>query len=415
MVIISLFLSMALILFLVNKKINIGISLLIGSMFMMFLNKRGFLDIYEVLKNTFSDYTTINLILSITFITILGYLMEKFQLMDRMVDSLEKVLRSVKITILLAPALIGTLLVTGGALMSCPVVKSLGNRLGITHDEKASINLIFRHALYFVYPLAPTLILAAQVGEFEIMDLIKLQIPMTLTIYILGYMLFVRQYEEPKIEKISGKQYMNNVMQFIVFSSPILVSLLGVVLFRLPFYISLIIGIAISVIINKIDSNRDEKYKVDENTLKVIYNGINSSMVMAIIGIMVFKNVVNSMDELYTTLEAVINTGFPIEILMLVSSAIICYPLASTQPGVAILYPLILPLAPSYEVKLLYAMFIYTSSFMFYYISPLHLCQVLTLEYFDVSIKELFNNYKIILPLTYVVMLIIYITKMFFM
>ncbi len=77
--------------------------------------------------------------------------------MDEMIESLELMLKSAKITIMVAPALIGTLLVTGGALMSCPVVNNLGDRLDISNDRRASVNLIFRHAMYFIFPFGPTL------------------------------------------------------------------------------------------------------------------------------------------------------------------------------------------------------------------------------------------------------------------
>jgi integral membrane protein (TIGR00529 family) len=409
MVVLTLIISMGAVLFLVNKKVNIGYSLMIGAVLLSLLSGRSFSYIINVFFKTFSQATTITLALTIALITVLGHLMEKYLILDRMITALEKMLRSAKATILIAPAIIGTLLVTGGALMSCPVVDKLGNRLNIPKDIRASINLIFRHALYFFFPLSPTIILAAEIGNYNLWDFVKLQFPIAIAMYILGYFFYLRKYHEPKLEKIEINQYIKAIREFILYSSPILVSLFGSLVFSLPFYISLIIGILVSIVINIYDKSRDNKYNINENVLKTIYKGFKPSMVIAIIGIMVFKNVVNDFDKLFIFLNSLLDKGIPVELLIFISCAIISFPLASTQPSIAILYPMILPLAPNPHIKLLYAMFIYVSGFMFYYISPLHMCQVLTLEYFEVKIKDLYKNYIYILPLTYLVMVAIYV------
>ena len=168
---------------------------------------------------SFTDSDTLSLALTIGLISILGYLMEKYLILDRMIYSLENILRSSKATILISPAIIGTLLVTGGALMSCPVVDGLGNRLDIKKDKRAAINLIFRHALYFIFPLSPALILASNLGDFNIIDFIKLQFPIAIAMYIAGYFLYLRGYNSPKIEKISFKKYLISILEFILYNT----------------------------------------------------------------------------------------------------------------------------------------------------------------------------------------------------
>ncbi len=412
MVIVTLIISMSIILLLVNKKVNIGYSLMIGASLLSLLNGRNLTYILSSFINTLNEPTTLSLAFTITLITILGHLMEKYLILDRMVSSLENMVKSAKITIMLAPAIIGTLLVTGGALMSCPVVDTLGNKLNISNDKKASINLIFRHALYFIFPLSPTIILSAEIGNYSVWDFAKLQFPITIAMYVFGYFFIVKNYSDLSHDKSGIHEYIISIKDFILYSSPILISLLGSILLGLPFYITLLFGIICSFAINIYDKSKDDKYNTKESFFITVYKGIKPSMVIAIIGIMFFKNIVNDMDEIYNMLSLLLDKGIPIEILIIIASGLISFSLASIQPGIAILYPMILPLAPNYSIMLLYAMFIYTSCFMFYYISPLHLCQVLTLEYFDVKLKNLYRNYIFILPLIYLVMLIIYFLKL---
>jgi len=243
-------------------------------------------------------------------------------------------------------------------------------------------------------------------------DFVKLQLPIALAMYIFGYIFLLKKCINPRIEKMNVKQYLKTIYEFVFYSSPILISLIGVLILNLPFYVSLILGILLSISINIYDKNHDAKFKINESTFKTIIKGIKPSMIIAVLGIMFFKNIVNDINEIFTFLHSLLDMGVPLEMLILIASGIISFPLASIQPSIAILYPMILPLAPNYHVKLLYAMLIYTSSFIFYFISPLHMCQVLTLEYFDVKIKDLYKNYIYVLPLIYLVMIAVYIMNM---
>ncbi|MDF2547399.1 MAG: hypothetical protein K0R93_2297 [Anaerosolibacter sp.] len=408
MIVLTLLLSMGLTLFLVSRKVNMGLSLAIGAVLLALLNGKNFQYLIQLILRTFGEYTTLTLALTIALITILGNLMEKYMLLDRMIEVLERMLRSAKATILLAPAIIGTLLVTGGALMSCPVVGSLGKRLELPGDKMASINLIFRHALYFVFPLSTTILLATQLGGFSVWDFIKLQLPMALVMYVAGYFLYLKGRPDPQIEAMPWGDYFKSMMLFLYYGSPILISLLGVVAFQLSFHVSLVFGILISIGIHLIDERKDPKYHVEESLWMTLYKGIKPSMIVVILGIMIFKNVVNDLDGIYVYLNSLLEKGIPMELIIFIACAAISFPLGSTQPGIAILFPMILPLAPDYHTKLLYAMFVYTTSFMFYYISPIHLCQVLTLEYFQVKLKDLYRNYIYILPATYGAMILVY-------
>lgn len=412
MVVVALFASLALILFLVSKKVNVGYSLIMGAILLALLNGKSIYYILKTLLKTLLEYTTVSITLTILFIGILGHIMDKYYILDRMIITLEKLLGSAKFTILISPAIIGTLLVTGGALISCPIVDKLGDRLNIPNDKKAAINLIFRHALYFIFPMAPAMILAIELGNFNMWDLSKLQLPIALVMYFLGYFFYLRKCKSPAIQKTNAKEYLQTICLFILYASPIIISLLVVIIFNFPFYISLIFGILSCILIHLYDTKQDKKHSVKENLFQALYEGIKPDMAITIIGIMIFKNIVENINEIYVLISSLLHKGIPIELLILLACFMLSFPIASIQPSIAVLFPIILPLAPNNDIKLLYAMFIYTTGFVFYYISPVHLCQVLTLEYFEVEIKDLYKNYIYILPLIFFIMLILYLTAL---
>jgi len=410
MIVVQFLFSIIVVLILVSRKVNIGLAMVVGGLILGLLTGLNVMDIGKVAFTSLLDPVAVNLALTIMMITILGELMERYKLMDEMIESLELMLKSAKITIMVAPALIGTLLVTGGALMSCPVVNNLGDRLDISNDRRASVNLIFRHAMYFIFPFGPTLVLAAQLAEVNVRDLILIQMPVAIGMYVLGYFLYLKKSMESNKNKDSIDIDLKQVIQsFTISSAPIWVSFSGVLFFNMAFYYSLGIGILTALLIHYGKGLKKAHSIVDVSLYKLIYQGIKPKMVVAVLGIMFFKNIVNSTNGLHVFLKNLVDSGLPIELIIIVACALISYPLASTQPSVAILYPMILPLAPTYELRLLYAMFIYVSAFVFYYISPLHMCQVLTLEYFDVRLKSLYKNYALLLPAVYIIMVVVYV------
>lgn len=415
MFIIKLIVTMVIILVSVSKKLNIGLSLLLGSLSFILLNGATPLMFFKVIWATLMEFESVNLALAIGFITILGYLMDQYQLMNRMIISLESILGSVKATIVLAPALIGTLLVSGGALMSCPVINSLGDKINMSNVHRAASNLVFRHALYFVFPLSTTMIIAAQIGGYDLFEFIKIQFPMAIVFCLLGYFFYVRPYASNHLSQTSEQvdamfiRTSNPLIQlinFILYASPIIVSLLATLVFKLPFSLACVLGIIDSILIHQLDRGK----KADDEPLWLsLKKGLKPLMILSVFGIMVFKNTLSAFPELYSQMGDIVELGIPIEVIIILCTAILSFTLASIQPSIAILYPLILPMAVDDHMKLRLAMFIYTSGFVFYYISPLHLCQVLTVEYFGIDTKALYKQYKLILPAVYVTMLAVYV------
>ena len=398
MVIIKLLVVIALLMVLLTKKVNMALSLLISSVALLLINGRGPSAFAGAVAQTFTESATYTLALTILFIGILGYLMNTYGMLDRMVESLERLVRSAKVTIMLAPTLIGLLLVTGGALMSCPIVDTLGQRLGLPNEKRAAINMIFRHGLYFAYPLSTTIIFAAQLGGFGVMDMIKIQFPVTIVMYILGYIFFLRGVADVKAPKLSPREFGASLGSFLLNSSPIIISI-AVAAFGVPFEWAMPFGIAACVIINLVTSQKSLKGKKAQNPFVLIFKGINWQMLLIIAGIMLFKNSIGQVPEINEFIVYLVGRGVPMEIVILVTCVLVTFPTGNMQPSFAVVFPFILPLNPSLGQLLLYSYVLYGLGFLAYYTSPLHMCQVLSVDYFKTTVSSLMRQYRVILPL----------------
>ncbi len=122
---------------------------------------------------------------------------------------------------------------------------------------------------------------------------------------------------------------------------------------------------------------------------------------------MIFKNFIENIPELKLLLEQVINLGIPLEIVIIIMTVLAGYVAANLTVVTGLLYPLILPLV-SPEQVLPTAALIYTLGYCSYFISPIHLCQALTNEYFQVEMKDLYKEYKITVPVMFLASLFTY-------
>ncbi|MGI5912839.1 MAG: DUF401 family protein, partial [Syntrophomonadaceae bacterium] len=86
-----------------------------------------------------------------------------------------------------------------------------------------------------------------------------------------------------------------------------------------------------------------------------------------------------------------------LEGILLIIPLIMGYILANPQALIGMLFPILLPLV-SPEQVLSTAALINVVGFVTYFISPLHLCQALTNEYFCISSMNLYKEYYITVP-----------------
>ena len=93
--------------------------------------------------------------------------------------------------------------VLGGAAVSAPLVDKLGDGLDLSPDTKAAINLVFRHGMFFIFPLSPTMILVANLIGVSVGTLISKLWVYGVGFWIAGYWLFLRNTGQPKTVEAS--------------------------------------------------------------------------------------------------------------------------------------------------------------------------------------------------------------------
>jgi hypothetical protein len=177
----------------------------------------------------------------------------------------------------------------------------------------------------------------------------------------------------------------------------------GIVLnlaFGMPFYLALVPGIGIVYFLAQKDK---------EGFLKGIGRGINWNMIYAVAGIMCLQGFIKEMPAIAMYINTLLESGMDMRILIILSTAVMGLLTANSTAVVGMFLPMFLPLASDVYTKAYITSLIFASSFLFYYISPMHLCRIFTAEYFGVKLKDLYLEYRIYWPVITLATIILYI------
>ncbi|MEM1545196.1 MAG: DUF401 family protein [Candidatus Methanomethylicia archaeon] len=372
-----LLLSMIIVIVLSYRQVNIGLSAIVGAAILCF-SFLPFFDALMLLFKSIIDLRTIEVTLTVTFITILGFLMQKLNIISRLMNGLKSILGDIRLIMIIGPALLGMLPTYGGALFSAPIVDIAGSHVNINSRMKTFINVWFRHVIFFIYPLTPAIVMISGLTGISILSIIMYMAPIFIISIVLGYMFSMRGIKRFRIDRSK-----NMFKDFLVCTSPILIVVLLTFLLNIPRYLPVLAGIIISLIIGRGGIN-DLKH--------VIFRCGLQNFILATLGLMVFSITISSLNVSISIAKALSILGIPEYVIGIVLPIIIGFITGSPLTSIGLSIPIVqgITTLTSANVSLIYA-----GSVLGYLASPLHLCLVLSSEYYKVKLTD---TYTYIVP-----------------
>lgn len=376
-------------------KLKLSYTLLITSFILGVLSGTGVEAIGLSFINVFYESSSRNTLLTVMMVSILGGLMKHYNILDKIVETIFLLIRDKKKILMIIPAIIGVLIIPGGALLSAPFINNIGEEMKIHPQRRAAINVVFRHMALFLLPYSTgLLIISATLPDINIFRLIMLNLFFVIPTSIIGYFLFIKDI---KIEKPFDRKNMGtNLYNLALLTSPIYICVIINAITGLPFYLTLLA----SILIVYLQGNR-------EDFLKIFVKSINFNTVITIVAVLFMKEIILRMDGLFMIFENLfINSSSMISILMifLISSIFLGIVTGNQSASLAIILPMISKLNISAEATYLYAYYAFVCTFLGYFFSPIHLCQVFTLQVMNVSALDFYKEYRLYAPLTILVL-----------
>ncbi|MCS7112611.1 MAG: DUF401 family protein [Nitrososphaerota archaeon] len=362
---------------LVARRVNYGLALITGAITIALVSAMKPTTFLETIISTMADLETLELASIVALIQILAIYMSESGMIEQLIDSIRKLL-SAKVTLAILPAIMGSLPMPGGALLSAPMIEDTAGKLGLDSDEKSFVNVWFRHWNFFVYPLSSAIILASTLSGVSLHELIAVQIPIVLLYVGIGYIASLYRITNLK-EGGMDQQSRKLIHRILLNISPIAVAV-TLTIVGLNMVLALAIAIAYTILVTRISFERAWK------ALKKV----NISLPLAIPGVMIFRYTLNRSGLIEAALPYLTSTYLPPVAVALAVAWIVGLATAMPSAGIALVIPIASAIIGDMSAST--ASSVYISIIFSYLVSPLHLCLVLTVGYYRSNIHSVYKK-----------------------
>lgn len=388
------------ILLLIRKKVNFGVSLILGSLIVGVFSLQIIspVDIPKAMieatiysferQQIFTE--TIELALLMTLIYVLAKSMQETGAIGRLIDGL-RTFFSKGGTLAVIPAVYGLMPVPGGALFSAPLIDKEGDKYTLKNNQKNFLNIWFRHVWFPIYPISSAMILICSVkfSGVPIQNLILANLPAFLGVIVIGY-IFLRRLTRhvPQETQNVTKDYHG-----LIYILPPVIPLLfyPLKLVGLSETRCFLVGVSLSLLVLYFLVDIDVKRYTG-----VLKKSLTGNLAIAIFGIMILREMIRISEMHVLITETMQNLAFPALLIIILIPLLLGTLTGYNLGAVALSYPLVDPFFSFTGMQLLgLTSLIFMSSLIGYLVSPIHLCNVLSSEYLKTDTTRM---YKMLLP-----------------
>ncbi len=390
-------------------KIPLGFSILLGAAALTAWSGTG----WDGLRYQLETLSVPHNYLLLVAIFLLLFFTEALKVTGRMgrtMKALKDRFSSMKFLMGGMPALVGLLPMPGGALFSAPMVDSVDVGNQISPSRKAAINYWFRHVWEYWWPLYPGVLLAVKYAGIPAGVFYLIQMPFTVAAIAGGYFFLLRKIKT-RNHCLSGAIRLDRgavAATLVPIGVIVALSMTGSMLLPkwgltgdLPSLCSMIAGLSVALALVFL---KDGSAFV--RAIGMVREKSTWYMMALVLGIQMFSAILkcpldgNSTHTLvYQMQTEFMNLGIPL-ILVMAAIPFISGAVTGVAFGfVGASFPIVFALlgqSPAFNVVVATTTFAYGCGYFGMILSPMHVCLVVTNEYFK---TKLYSSYSyIIMP-----------------
>lgn len=380
---------------LTKKKIPIAYSIITSAFVMILISGLGINSIGDIFRATLLDPKKIGQYATVVEIGVLGVLLKKYDFIQIIIDKLNRVVPNKKLQLMFVPALIGLLVVPGGAIISAPFIDKIGDELDIEKSRRAVINLIYRHISMHIMPYSNGLLLMALLlPQVSVYNVIAFNLIFVLIYVIIGYFTYIKNIQYEKKESQEGS-VLNNVLQLAIYTAPIYFAVILNMVFKIPFYIGVLVNVLILYLL-----------RPRKSIIKDFFESINVNVFLTILGVYLIQATISNFPEFNKMLALLLSNPNTLIISMIGISTFFGLATGFQPAAMGVIIPVIGSMSISLARMTALAHIAFAWSFVGYFFSPLHLCQLFTVEYMKVDNVEVYKKYSKFIILLVIALLI---------
>jgi len=319
----------------------------------------------------------------LVFTMIMENILRKTGTLKRMVESLSEMLPDSRLIMAAMPAMIGMLPSPGGAVFSAPMVAEASVHLEIRPDQKAFINYWYRHIWEYVSPLYPGMILVSGLTHIPFQRLALVNAPFALSVVFWGALFCFTAIGPAQIPQGETMGHGKALLTFTLSVAPIFLALVLVVLLNVN-PLAAMAGVTAGLYA----VHRYSPAKVWES----LRESVSAKALLLVIGIMVFQETLRVTGALDGVSRFFAASGLPPLLVLTTLPFLAGVMTGLTIAFVGITFPILMPLMGGAPPSLGLLALAFGSGFAGVMLSPVHLCLVLSGEYFNADMARVYQR-----------------------
>jgi len=345
-------------------------------------------DYFGAFAKEVSDWEFWKVIITVFSIYLLGETMDKSGNSSRFVRAVERLFPEPRVSIALMPAIIGLLPMPGGAMFSAPMVKDLARSdPTISNEDGLVFNYWFRHSMEFFWPLYPALVIASGISRIRLNTLVLWLMPIGAVALVAGYLLMIRK-------PIKLRYSHSAIKEFMISAWPI-IAVIILVMLNQPGWLAVLGTSIIYLLVNK-------------NKKKVLVASLKYKTFILLLTVFFYKNLVEIAEVPQSMGAELMAWSIPPLTLVVLLPFLMGFMTGVTQAGVGLSLPLILSMGNGYGT-LSTTILAYTFAVVGVLLSPVHLCLVLTSEYFKVEYSRIIKRISVVTLLSIAASVVVFV------
>ena len=379
----ALLISIAVVLLLLRFKVHPGGAVFSGSILLSLLVLPA-AETPRLLLKAATDSQTLRLLGIVICALMMSRLMERRGMLTRLANALEGI--GPKLAIHVAPVAIGLMPLPGGAVVSAAAVKDLARRLHLSPVQATFINFWFRHLCEFGTPIYPGVIMAGVILSVPLSFMLLHLAPIWMLMVVFGGIVswrILRHAPTPEGRSREGESIPRQLLR----SAWPVILVFALVLAGFDAAPAFLLTVLALVVQQRMPR---------QEVLDGLKYGLGPKILFLLYAVMLYKNVVDvsgAANALFTDMQV---AGMPHAVILIALPLLIGFSTGLSSAMVGISIPLLVPfLVSGGTVDGVSLTLAYGAGGLGYMLSPLHLCLVLSAEYFHARLASV---YRLLLP-----------------
>jgi len=371
----------AAIIVLTRRKVNLGAVMAAAAIILGLLVNLSPGQVTAVALSSVAAPSTLNLAAALVLVMFLENIMRRHLIMQRLVDSLKGLVGDSRAVMAILPAVVGLLPSPGGALFSAPMVEEASQEIQATPERKSFINYWYRHIWECICPLWPAILLAAEIVDIPVRELIAVQLPFAITAIIIGMPIAFGGMENCSARDANGNRG-RHLLDLAIGIGPVAMVII----------LALVVGLEVSVSIGTVVLALLLLYRYSPRRLaELAREAFAPGLVLLVIGAIFFKNVLVACGAVEALSSFFTSLGIPLLLIFFILPFTVGLLTGVSQAFVGATFPIFLGLLDPGALDLRLIAFAFASGCAGVMLSPAHLCLTLTVQYFKADFHRVYR------------------------